>query len=54
MSKNLLSDIGKKLIKEDVERKAEEYLVRTLGFDVCSMDALRCYQYHHKNILLKI
>lgn len=49
-AENLLFDFGKEPLNQDMEKRAEQYLVQVLGSGLHTMDALRFYQYHHKKI----
>lgn len=49
-AEDLLFDFGKQPLNEDMEKRAEEFLVRTLGSNLRTMDALRFHQYHHKKV----
>ncbi|KAJ8868623.1 hypothetical protein PR048_030162 [Dryococelus australis] len=44
---DLLFDFGKEPLNEDMEKRAEVFLVHPLSSNLCAMDKLRFYQYHH-------
>lgn len=49
-AEDLLLEFGKGPLNEDMEKKAEEFLVRALASSLGTMDKLRFHQFHHKKL----
>jgi len=49
-AEGLLSEFGKGPLNEEMEKKAEEFLVHALASSLGTMDKLRFHQFHHKKI----
>lgn len=49
-AEDLLLEFGKGPLNEDMEKKAEEFLVRALASRLGTMDKLRFHQFHHKKL----
>ncbi|KAJ8892057.1 hypothetical protein PR048_004628 [Dryococelus australis] len=47
---DLLFNFEKKPLNENMEKRAEEFLVHSLSPNLCTMDKLRFHQYHDKKI----
>ena len=49
VDQNFINDFGKLQLTSDMEHKAETFLANAIGgFEVDTMDKIRCFQYNRK------